>query len=162
VKALLQIHPGAQPALHFGGGGIFYEISFDDVIVLIQMRYNFSETVTYNNNVFLPADTKSIIQTHTFCTTLVNKNRQNRMFYNSVWGWITGVKRNVWLHALCACAEQHSTYEICWENWWLGLRIWCLGKCVGLGLMLQLEKEKWLKSKIKVQYFSLVLLIPVL
>jgi len=32
----------------------------------------FSQTVTYNN-VFLPADTKSIVQTHTFCTTLVNK-----------------------------------------------------------------------------------------
>jgi len=34
----------------------------------------FSQTVTYNNNVFLPADTKSIVQTHTFRTTLVNKN----------------------------------------------------------------------------------------
>jgi len=53
-----------------------------------------SQTVTYNNNVFLSADTKSTVQTHTFCTTLVNKNRQNRKFYNSVGGWITGVKRN--------------------------------------------------------------------
>jgi len=32
---------GAQPALHFGGGN-FHEISFDDVIVLIQPWYNFS------------------------------------------------------------------------------------------------------------------------
>jgi len=32
---------GAQPALHIGGGGNFYEISFDDVIVLIQLWYNF-------------------------------------------------------------------------------------------------------------------------
>jgi len=32
----------------------------------------FSQTVTYNNNVFLPADTKSIVQTHTFCITLAN------------------------------------------------------------------------------------------
>jgi len=32
--------PGAQPALHFGGGN-FHEISFDDVIVLIQPWYNF-------------------------------------------------------------------------------------------------------------------------
>jgi len=49
---------------------------------------------------------------------------------------------NFWLHAICACTEQHSTYQIRWENWWLGLRIWCLGKCVGLGFMLELEKEK--------------------
>jgi len=34
--------PGAQPALHFGGGrGNFPEISFDDVIMLIQPWYNF-------------------------------------------------------------------------------------------------------------------------
>jgi len=34
----------------------------------------FSQTVTYNNNnVFLPADTRSIVQTHTFYTTLVIK-----------------------------------------------------------------------------------------
>jgi len=25
-----------------------------------------------------------MVQTHTFCTTLANKNRQNRTFYNSV------------------------------------------------------------------------------
>jgi len=30
---------GAQPALHFGKGN-FHEISFDDVIVLIQPWYN--------------------------------------------------------------------------------------------------------------------------
>jgi len=57
------------------------------------------------NIVFLLADTKSIIQTHTFCTTVVNKNRLNRTFHNSVGGWITGVKRNFWLHAICACTE---------------------------------------------------------
>jgi len=72
----------------------------------------------------------------------LNKNRQNRRFYNNVGGWITGVKRNFWLHAICACTEQHSTYHRRWENWWLGLRIWCLAKCVGLGFMLQLEKEQ--------------------
>jgi len=33
---------GAQPALHFGGSvGNFHEVSFDDVIVLIQPWYNF-------------------------------------------------------------------------------------------------------------------------
>jgi len=32
--------PGAQPALHFGRGN-FHELSFDDVIVLIQPWYNF-------------------------------------------------------------------------------------------------------------------------
>jgi len=31
---------GAQPALHFGGVN-FHELSFDDVIVLIQAWYNF-------------------------------------------------------------------------------------------------------------------------
>jgi len=31
---------GEQPALHFGGGN-FHEISFGDVIVLIQPWYNF-------------------------------------------------------------------------------------------------------------------------
>jgi len=165
----------------------------------------FSQTVAYNNNVFLPADTKSTVQTHTFCTTLVNKNRT---FYNSVAGWITSVnrpvtslehqegqgvfregptsfklcpiffnyvqhifpggpkifclsvKRNFWLHAMCACTEQHSTYKIRWENWWLGLRVWCLGKCVGLGFMLQLEKTI-IEVKDQLHYFSLVLLIPV-
>jgi len=85
-------------------------------------------------NVFLPTDTKSIIQRHTFCTTLLTKTRQNRTFYNSVGGRITGVKRNFSLHAICVFTEQHSTYQIRWENWWLGHRIWCLGKCVGLGL----------------------------
>jgi len=32
--------PGAQPGLHFGGA-ILIEISFDDVIVVIQPWYNF-------------------------------------------------------------------------------------------------------------------------
>jgi len=34
--------PGAQPALHFGGGN-FRELSFDDVIVLIPLWFNFFE-----------------------------------------------------------------------------------------------------------------------
>ena len=51
--------------------------------------------------------------------------------------------RKFWLHTICACTEQHSTYQIRWENWWLGLRIWCLCKSVRLGFMLQLEKENW-------------------
>ena len=33
-------NPGAQPALHFRGGN-FHEISFNDVIMLIQPWYNF-------------------------------------------------------------------------------------------------------------------------
>ena len=65
------------PTFRFGGaptrgetsssfqGGNFHETSFDDVIVLIQPWYNFSQTVTYNNNnVFLPADTKSVAYKH--------------------------------------------------------------------------------------------------
>jgi len=27
--------------------------------------------------------------------------------------------RNFWLHAMCACTEWYSTYQIRWENWWL-------------------------------------------
>jgi len=30
---------GAQPALHFGGGGNFHEISFDDVIVWYNLLF---------------------------------------------------------------------------------------------------------------------------
>jgi len=67
----------------------------------------FSQTVTYYNNVVLPADTKSMVQTHTFCTTLVNKNRQNRTFYNSVGGWITSVKRNFWLAKFLPSRHTH-------------------------------------------------------
>jgi len=40
---------------------------------LLNRGTTFSQTVTYIKNVFLPADTKSIVQTHTFCTKLVNK-----------------------------------------------------------------------------------------
>jgi len=39
----------------------------------------------------LPAYTKSIVQTHTVCTTQVDKNRQNRTFYNGIGGWSTGL-----------------------------------------------------------------------
>jgi len=35
IVIFFQLIPGSQPALHFGGGD-FHEISFDDVIVLIQ------------------------------------------------------------------------------------------------------------------------------
>jgi len=43
---------------------------------------------------YLPADTKSIVQAHTFWTTQVDKNIQNRTFYNgnSVGGRITGIQ----------------------------------------------------------------------
>ena len=134
--------------LFISGGAIFMKFHSMMPSYLSNRGTTFSQTVTYNKNAFLPADTKSIVQTHTFCTTLVNKNRT---FYNSVGGWITsviiiirgaGVKRNFWLHAICACTEQHSTHKIRWENWRLGLRVWCLGNCVGLGFMLQLGKEK--------------------
>jgi len=40
----------------------------------------------------LQADTKSIAQTHTVCTTQVDKNRQNKTFYNSVGGQIAGLQ----------------------------------------------------------------------
>ena len=120
----------------FRGGAIFMKFHSMTLSCLFN-RGIFSQTVTHNNNIFLPADTKSIVQTHTFCTTLVKKSRQNRAFYNSVGGWITGVKPHFWLHAICACTKKHYIHKICWENWWLRLRVWCLGKCVGLGLISQ-------------------------
>jgi len=93
---------------------IFMKFHSMTLSCLFNRGTTFSHTVAYNNNVFLPADTKSIVQTHTFCTTLVDENRQNRTFCNSVGGWITSVKRNFWLHAICACTEQHSAYQIRW------------------------------------------------
>jgi len=64
-----------------GGGAIFTKFYLMTSSCLFNRGTTFSQTVTYNNsNVFLPADTKSIVQRHTFCTTLVNKNRQNRTF----------------------------------------------------------------------------------
>ena len=67
VKWLMQ----GRNQLFISGRDDFHEISFDYVIVVIHRGRTFSQTVTYNNNVFLPADTKSIVQTHTFCTKLV-------------------------------------------------------------------------------------------
>jgi len=123
----------------FRGGAIFIQFHSMTSSWWFNRGTTFSQTVTDNNNVFLPADTKNThtlctIQTHTLCTMLVNKNRLNRaLFFNL---------RNFWLHAICACTERHSINQIRWEKWWLGLRIWCLVKRVGLGFMLQLEKEK--------------------
>jgi len=94
---------GAQPAVRFGGE-IFMKFHSMTSSCLFNRGTTFSQTVT------LAADTKCIVETHTFCTTLVNKNRQNRTFYSSVGGWITGVKKNFWLHAIYACTEQHSIY----------------------------------------------------
>jgi len=45
---------------------------------LFNLSTTFSQTVTYNNTVFLPADTKCIAQTHTFCTTLVKTDKTER------------------------------------------------------------------------------------
>jgi len=128
---------GAQPALYFGGE-IFMKFHSMTSSCLFNRGTTFSQTVTNNNTVFLLADTKSTVQRHTFWKTLVNKKRQNRTFYNSVGGWITGVTRNFWLAKFLTSRhvrmpELHSTYQIRWENWWLGLRIWCLAKCGGLG-----------------------------
>jgi len=33
----------------------------------------------------------TLAQTHTFCTTQVDKNVQNRTFYNGIGGWLTGL-----------------------------------------------------------------------
>jgi len=139
VHAVWYMHRNRGATSSSFRGAIFTKFHSMTSSCLFNRGTTFSQTVTYNNNEFLPTDTKSIVQRHTFRTTLLNKNRQNRTFYNSVGGWITGVKRNFWLHAMCACTQQHSTYQIRWDNWWLGLRIWCLPKCVVLGFMLQYE-----------------------
>ena len=62
----------------FRGGG-FMQFHSMPSSCLFNHGTTFSQTVAYNNNAFLPADTKSILQTHTFCTTLVNKNRRNNV-----------------------------------------------------------------------------------
>ena len=79
-------------------------------------------------------------------------NKQSMKSRDSAWSNVTScaVKRNFWLHAICAGTEQHSTYQIRWENWWFGLRVWCLGKCFGLGF----EKENNLSLRLSPIFFS--------
>ena len=55
--------PGAQPALHFEGV-IFMKSHSMTSSYLSNCGTTFSQTVTYNNNVFLPADTKSMVYKH--------------------------------------------------------------------------------------------------
>ena len=50
--------------------------------------------------------------------------------------------QNFWLHAMYACTEEYFAYDICCENWWLGLMDSRLRKCVGLGLGSGWEKQK--------------------
>jgi len=38
--------------------------------------------------------------------------------------------------------------------------LWCLGKCAGLGFIIQLEKEKQLKSKTNFNIFHWFYLFP--
>ena len=45
-----------------------------------------------NEWIYMPADTKSIVQTHTPCATHVDKNRKNRTFYSGSGGWTTGLQ----------------------------------------------------------------------
>jgi len=45
-----------------------------------------------NKLIFLTADTKSIVQTNTLCTMLVDKNVRNGMFCSGIGGWITGLQ----------------------------------------------------------------------
>ena len=105
----------AQPGLHFGGGGNFHEISFDDAIVFIQPWYNFFAN---GHTCFFTADTKPIVQTH----ILHNAGYENRTFYNSVGGWITGVKQTFWLHAIAHAQSNilHIKYAEKTDNY--GLR----------------------------------------
>ena len=83
------MYAGAQPALHFGGGTIFMKFHSMTSSSLSNRGTTFSQTVTNIIMHFCPPE--SIVYKHTFCTTLVNKNRT---FYNSVVGQITSDKRN--------------------------------------------------------------------
>jgi len=47
---------------------------------LFKRGATFSQTVTYNNNVFLAAVTKSIVQRHTFCTRCLIKTDKTERF----------------------------------------------------------------------------------
>ena len=60
----------------FRGGAIFMKFHSMTSSCLFNRGTTFSQTVTYNNNVFLPADTKYIVQTHTLHTTLDNKKHK--------------------------------------------------------------------------------------
>jgi len=73
--------PGAQPFLHFGGGEIFMKFHSMTSSCLFNRGTTFSQTVTYNNNVFLPADTKYIVQRHTLYTTLDNKKHKTERLH---------------------------------------------------------------------------------
>jgi len=103
--------------------------------------------------------------THSHSATHIahSKKRPNLISQWSKKRWISeavsseiSASRNFRLHAMCACKEQFSTYQTRWENWWLGLKVWCLGKCVALGL----EKVKSLRSKTKSNIFQWLWLFP--
>jgi len=64
----------------FRGGAIFMNFHSMTSSCLFNRCTTFSQTVTYNNNVFLPPETTSIVQTHIFCTTLVNKTDKTERF----------------------------------------------------------------------------------
>ena len=70
------------------------------------------------------------------------------------------IKRNFWLAKFLTSRHVrmyrwYSTYQIRWENWWLGLRVECLGKCVRLVFGLGFEKEKYNRSlRISPIFFS--------
>jgi len=96
-----------------GGGGIYTKFHSTTSSCLFNRGTTFSQTVTYTNNVFLPTDTTSIVYKHTHSA---QRWLIKTTFCNSVGG---SVKRNVWLHGICACTEHHSTCKIRWENWWL-------------------------------------------
>jgi len=82
----------------FRGGGIFIKFHSMTSSCLFNRGTTFSQTVTQNKSVFLPADTKSIVYKHTHSTQ--RWFIKNITFCNSVGGWIISLKRNFWLHAV--------------------------------------------------------------
>jgi len=56
-----------------------------EVSLCLQTNFHVTSVALYNNNnVFLPADTKSLVQKHTIYTMQVDKNIQNEAFYNGI------------------------------------------------------------------------------
>jgi len=115
----------------------------------------FLQTVTYNNHIFLPANTKSLIYKHThsalrwliqtepFTTALEAESPASSEISDFM----------PYAHALSNILHINALRK-------LMIRVWCFGKFVGLGFMLQLEKEKQLKSKIMSNIFHWFYLFP--
>ena len=83
---------------------------------------------------------------HFLCKNIVNFGwiDDRRILNRKSQIWNISGPGNFWFHAMYACTEKyfrlHNKYVEKTDDWWLGLRDLCLGKCVGLGLAWEKEK----------------------